>query len=72
MRCYAEVEKILTSGGRATGVRLSDGETILARDAVIGAIHPHVVRKFVDGVPEPVLARAERATLAPFAIMVSH
>ncbi len=72
VRCNAEVAKILTSGGRATGVRLSDGETILANDAVIGAIHPHVVRKFVDGVAEPVLARAERATLAPFSIMVSH
>lgn len=72
VRCNAEVGKILTSGGRATGVRMTDGETILARDAVIGAIHPHVVRKFVDGVPEPVLARAERATLAPFSIMVSH
>ena len=49
-----------------------DGERIAARDAVIGAIHPHVVRRFVDGVPEPVLQRAERAALAPFSIMVSH
>ncbi|WP_273808260.1 MULTISPECIES: phytoene desaturase family protein [unclassified Pseudomonas] len=72
VRCHAEVAQILTSGGRATGVRLSSGETIQARDAVIGAIHPHVVRKFVEGVPEPVLARAERAALAPFSIMVSH
>lgn len=72
LRCNAEVRKILTSGGRATGVELADGETIMARDAVIGAIHPHVIRKFVDGVPEPVMKRAERATLAPFSIMVSH
>ena len=72
VRCNAEVAKITTSGGRADGVILSDGEAIKARDAVIGAIHPHVVRKFVDGVPEPVLKRAERATLAPFSIMVSH
>lgn len=72
VRCNAEVAQILTSGGRATGVRLTSGETFQARDAVIGAIHPHVVRKFVEGVPEPVLARAERATLSPFSIMVSH
>ncbi|MDZ5111373.1 phytoene desaturase family protein [Pseudomonas putida] len=72
VRCNSEVAQILTSAGRATGVRLSSGETFQARDAVIGAIHPHVVRKFVEGVPEPVLARAERATLAPFSIMVSH
>jgi phytoene dehydrogenase-like protein len=72
VRCNAEVAKITTSGGRATGVLLSDGERIDARDAVIGALHPHVVRRFVEGVPEPVLERAERAKLAPFSIMVSH
>ncbi len=72
VRCNAEVTKILVSGGRAAGVQLADGERIQARDAVIGALHPHVIGRFVDGVPEPVLKRAERATLAPFSIMVSH
>lgn len=72
LRCNAEVSKIMTSGGRASGVRLSSGEEIVARDGVIGALHPHVIRKFVDGVPEPVMQRAERTTLAPFSIMVSH
>ncbi len=72
VRCNAEVARILTSGGRATGVRLVTGEEISAKDAVIGALHPHVIRRFVDGVPEPVLQRAERAALAPFSIMVSH
>jgi phytoene dehydrogenase-like protein len=72
VRCNCEVAKILTSAGRATGVRLRDGEEFHARDAVIGALHPHVIRRFVDGVPERVLQRAERATLATFSIMVSH
>jgi phytoene dehydrogenase-like protein len=72
VRCDAEVSKILTSGGRATGVRLISGEEVPAKDAVIGAIHPHVIRKFVEGVPEPVMRRAEHAALAPFSIMVSH
>lgn len=72
VRCNSEVTKILSSGGRATGVRLASGEEFLARDAVIGAIHPHRLRAFLDGVPEPVLGRAERATLASFSIMVSH
>ncbi|KKB61859.1 phytoene dehydrogenase [Robbsia andropogonis] len=72
VRCNAEVSKILTSAGRATGVQLVEGEQIFAKDGVIGAIHPHVIRKFVDGVPEPVTQRAERATLASFSIMVSH
>jgi phytoene dehydrogenase-like protein len=72
VRCHCEVEKILTFGGRASGVRLRGGEEFSARDAVIGAIHPHRLRAFVEGVPEPVLGRAERATLAAFSIMVSH
>lgn len=72
VRCNSEVRRILVSGGRASGVELADGERILVRDAVIGAIHPHVVRKFVDGVPEPVLQRAERTTLAAFSLFVCH
>jgi phytoene dehydrogenase-like protein len=72
VRCNSEVTKILTSGGRATGVRLASGEEFSAKDGVIGAIHPHRLRAFLDGVPEPVLARAERASLAAFSIMVSH
>ena len=72
VRCNSEVVKILTSGGRATGVRLTGGEEFIAADGVIGAIHPHRLRAFVDGVPERVLERAERCTLAAFSIMVSH
>jgi phytoene dehydrogenase-like protein len=53
-------------------VVLGDGEQILAKDAVIGAIHPHRLRQFVEGVPAPVLQRAERATLASFSLCVSH
>src|SRR5580700_10177402 len=72
VRCNAEVTRILSSGGRAIGVELKDGEKIMAKDAVIGAIHPHRLRAFLEGVPERVLARAERSTLAAFSIMVSH
>lgn len=72
VRCNAEVAQVLTSAGKAVGVKMTDGEQIMAKDAVIGAIHPHVMRKFVEGVPEPVMQRAERTTLAPFSIMVSH
>src|SRR5882757_459551 len=72
VRCNSEVTRILTSGGRATGVRLSSGEELSAKDGVIGAIHPHRLHAFLDGVPERVLVRAERASLAAFSIMVSH
>ena len=72
IRCSREVRKVLVSDGRANGVELYDGERIMARDAVIGALHPHVLRRFVDGLDEGVAARAERATLAPFSLFVSH
>ena len=39
---------------------------------MIGALHPYVLRKFVDGVPEPVLQRAERVTQSPFSICLTH
>jgi phytoene dehydrogenase-like protein len=72
IRCNAEVRKVLTSGGRATGVETVDGESFMARDGVIGAIHPWKLKEFVDGVPAPVLARAERVTLGTFTLFVSH
>lgn len=53
IRLNSEVRRILVSGGKATGVELTSGEKIMARDAVIGSMHPHLLRQFVDGVPEP-------------------
>ena len=72
VRCNAEVARVTTSGGRATGVELAGGETIVARDAVIGALHPHVLGKFVDGVPAPVLERASQVTPSTFSILLTH
>jgi len=72
LRLKAEVQRVLVSGGRATGLELDTGERFTARDGVIGAIHPQKLRQFVDGVPEAVLERAERTSLAPFTILASH
>lgn len=55
-----EVEKILTSGGRAVGVRTTDGREYRAKDAVIAGIHPQKIADFVEGVPENIQARARR------------
>ncbi|MBL8270652.1 phytoene desaturase family protein [Steroidobacter sp.] len=70
--CDREVSKIVTSGGRASAVELATGERYVAKDGVIGAIHPHRLRQFVEGVPAPVLKRAERSTLGTFSLFVSH
>jgi phytoene dehydrogenase-like protein len=72
VRCSSEVARVIVSSGRAAGVELTDGETIMAKDGVIGAIHPHVLRKFVAETPEPVLQRAERVTTSTFSICLTH
>jgi phytoene dehydrogenase-like protein len=72
VRCNAEVRKVTVSGGRATGIELTDGETFAAKDGVIGAIHPYKLKEFVAGVHPAALARAERVTLGTFTLFVSH
>ena len=72
VRCNAEVRRVIVKSGRAVGVELLDGEQILGKEGVIGAIHPMVMRRFVEGVPEAVLKRGERVSLAPFSLMVLH
>ncbi|MEZ5897632.1 MAG: NAD(P)/FAD-dependent oxidoreductase [Parvularculaceae bacterium] len=72
VRCNAEVKRVVVSSGKATGLELTDGEVFTARDGVIGAIHPHVLRKFVAETPEPVLKRAERVTPSTFSINLLH
>ncbi len=72
VRCNAEVKRVLVSGGKATGLEMEDGEIFHAKDAVIGAIHPHKLRSFVQPIEEPILKRAERVTLSPFSILLSH
>ncbi len=56
-----DVERVLARGGRATGVRTRDGREFAAKDAVIGAIHPHVLGTMVEGI-DPVVARDAAAT----------
>ncbi len=72
VRCNAEVKRVLVSSGRATGLELTSGESFMGKDGVIGAIHPRVLRKFVAGVPEPVLKRAENVTPSTFSILLTH
>ena len=72
VRCNAEVKRVIVSSGRATGLELADGETFHAKDGVIGAIHPRVLRQFVSETPEPVLQRAERVTPSTFSILLTH
>lgn len=56
-----DVARVLTKNGRATGVVTTSGQAYEARDAVIGAIHPHHLGRIVDGI-DPEVARAAAAT----------
>jgi len=66
------VEKVLVTNGRATGVRLADGEVIHARKGVIGMIHPWLIGDMVEGVDAGVVERAKRVQTGDFSVMVSH
>ncbi|WP_372788112.1 phytoene desaturase family protein [Paraconexibacter sp.] len=62
VRTSASVEEILVSGNRATGVRLSSGETIAARVGVLSACNPTItlMRLLPEGtLPEQLEWRAK-------------
>ncbi len=59
IRCDAEVTRVLTSGGRACGVGLADGEQVLARRAVVADVAaPALFGRLLD--PTDVPARVLR------------
>jgi len=64
-----EVEKVLTRGGRAVGVRTKEGEEYHAKDAVVASIHPKKLGQFVDGVPENILSRAKRIQASGYRLL---
>jgi phytoene dehydrogenase-like protein len=72
LRKDALVEKVLTEGGSAVGVRLRDGETIRTRMCVIGQIHPWLLPDIIDGLDERVARNAKRTKTANFTVMVGH
>lgn len=57
----AQVRELTTSGGRASGVILDDGTRHSASEAIIGAIHPHLLPEMVPDM-EPQAARDAKAT----------
>ena len=57
----ADVARIKVSNGRASGVELVDGRSFDAKDAVIGAIHPHLLGGMIDGM-DPVVRKAAEST----------
>jgi phytoene dehydrogenase-like protein len=56
-----DIARVVTKNGRAVGVVSSEGREYEARDAVIGAIHPHHLGRMVEDL-DPQLVRAAEAT----------
>lgn len=70
--CNREVRKVITAGGRATGLETSDGERYMARDAVIAAIHPKVLDRFVDDLEPGMVRRAKGGKFSSFNLLQVH
>lgn len=66
------VRKVLTRGGRAVGLETEAGERYLAKDAVIGAIHPARLGNFIDGLDADLLRRARSVQPSSFSLFLSH
>jgi phytoene dehydrogenase-like protein len=68
----AEVARIKVSNGRASGVECVDGRSFAAREAVIGAIHPHLLGGMIEGMDPKVRADAEATHITPAACITVH
>ena len=66
------VTRIKVAGGRATGVETGDGGAFEARDAVIGAIHPHLLGGMMAGVDPLVRKSAEATQFSEAACVTVH
>lgn len=66
------VEQVIVKNGRAAGVRTADGGEYLARDAVIGAIHPHLLGRMVPGLDAKVARAAARVELSANSCITVH
>ncbi len=66
------VAQVLMKNGRAVGVRTQDGTEYAAKDAVIGAIHPHFLGKYVSGLNPDVTRAAERVEVSANSCFTVH
>ena len=67
-----DVNHVTTSNGRATGVTTANGQAYTAKDAVIGAIHPHRLGQFIDGIDPRIRTAAERTQLSENCCLTIH
>lgn len=64
VRTQVEVTRVSVTGGRATGVILSSGEKIAAKNAVLACIHPWHLSKMIPEINARVAAEARAVRLS--------
>ena len=67
-----DVERVIVKQGRAQGAHTKDGRDFMAKDAVIGAIHPHLLGRMVEGVDPLIIRDAEATEISPVACITLH
>lgn len=72
VRLNAEVTRVHTSGGKANGVTLADGEKIMASKAVVANVHPWLLGDMIEGIDSGVAARAKAVRLSAFGAVNTH
>jgi len=68
----AEVARIKVTNGRASAVETLDGRTFTAKDAIIGAIHPHLLGGMIDGMDATARRDAEATHITNAACITVH
>ncbi|MBT4522724.1 MAG: NAD(P)/FAD-dependent oxidoreductase [Halieaceae bacterium] len=72
IRINTWVRKVITSGGKATGVELSDGEVITASKCVVASIHPHLLGDYIDGLDPTLVEDAKNVPLSSYGAINTH
>lgn len=67
-----DVSKVIVGNGRATGVADASGREWLANDAVIGAFHPHMLGRMIDGLDPYVRKTAEETHISNMGCITLH
>jgi phytoene dehydrogenase-like protein len=67
-----DIESVIVKQGRAVGARAKDGREFLAKDGVIGAIHPHHLGRMVPGIDETVAKDAAATEISPLGCITIH
>jgi phytoene dehydrogenase-like protein len=68
----AEVARIKVTNGRASAVETVDGRLFAAKDAIIGAIHPHLLGGIIDGMDAQARRDAEATHITSAACITVH